>query len=102
MDFPGGSVPFSRSPAWVGGAFSPRAPLPCYRTLDASGREVPGAAVPHPLSREVRSALISGVYGTGVHRERLRKVSHLSRGTPARQLASLTALLELDLNGRWR
>ncbi|PSC75990.1 2-oxoisovalerate dehydrogenase subunit alpha 2, mitochondrial-like [Micractinium conductrix] len=53
MDFPGGSVPFSRSPAWVGGAFSPRAPLPCYRTLDASGREVPGAAVPHPLSREV-------------------------------------------------
>lgn len=52
MDFPGGSVPFTQLLSFRGGAFTPRAPMACYRTLDASGREVPGAAVPHPLSQE--------------------------------------------------
>lgn len=52
MDFPGGSVPFTASMDWHGGSYAARAPLPCYRTIDAAGREVPGAAIPHPLPRE--------------------------------------------------
>ena len=31
MDFPGGSVPFTSQLSFVGGSFSPRAPMPCYR-----------------------------------------------------------------------
>ncbi len=31
MDFPGGSVPFTNQLSLVGGSFSPRAPIPCYR-----------------------------------------------------------------------
>jgi hypothetical protein len=51
MDFPGGSVPFTRSLAFLGGASAQpqHAPLPCYRTIDAAGRVVEGAEVPHPL-----------------------------------------------------
>ncbi|KAL4423414.1 hypothetical protein ABPG77_009992 [Micractinium sp. CCAP 211/92] len=52
MDFPGGSVPFTAGMDWHGGSFAPRAPLPCYRTIDGAGREVGGAAIPHPLPRE--------------------------------------------------
>lgn len=52
MDFPGGAVPFTRDLNFKGGSFAPHAPLPCYRTVDTSGREVEGAAVPHPLPRE--------------------------------------------------
>lgn len=52
MDFPGGSVPFTAGMDWHGGSFAPRAPLPCYRTIDGAGRKVEGAAIPHPLPRE--------------------------------------------------
>jgi 2-oxoisovalerate dehydrogenase E1 component alpha subunit len=52
MDIPGGSVPYTQSLTFVGGAFTPPAPLPCYRTIDAAGREIPGAAVPHELDQE--------------------------------------------------
>jgi hypothetical protein len=51
MDFPGGSVPFTRTLSFLGGASAQpqHAPLPCYRTIDAAGRVVEGAEVPHPL-----------------------------------------------------
>ncbi|PRW51143.1 2-oxoisovalerate dehydrogenase subunit alpha mitochondrial-like [Chlorella sorokiniana] len=52
MDFPGGSVPFTSQLSMVGGSFSPRDPIPCYRTLDSAGREVPDAHLPHDLPRE--------------------------------------------------
>lgn len=52
MDFPGGQVPYTKDMSFVGGGFSPRAPLPCYQTIDAGGEEVAGAAVPHPLGRD--------------------------------------------------
>lgn len=37
MDFPGGSVPFTSQLSLVGGSFSPRAPMPCYRCVYLSG-----------------------------------------------------------------
>lgn len=52
MDFPGGSVPFTPTLTFVGGTFSPRAPLPCYRTIDAAGHAVGEADVPHVLGQD--------------------------------------------------
>lgn len=37
MDFPGGSVPFTSQLSLVGGSFSPRAPMPCYRCAGVGG-----------------------------------------------------------------
>jgi 2-oxoisovalerate dehydrogenase E1 component alpha subunit len=51
MEFPGGHVPFTALPRFVGGPGTATAPLPCYRTIDASGREVPECEVPHPFER---------------------------------------------------
>lgn len=42
MDFPGGKVPFTAGLQFRGGSFSPRDPIPCYRTLDSGGAEVRG------------------------------------------------------------
>ena len=49
MDFPGGKVPFSAAMHFVGGPSVEASPIPCYRTLDSTGAELPDAAVPHPL-----------------------------------------------------
>jgi hypothetical protein len=44
------SIPISRELRFVGGAFDSKAPrMPCYRVLDAAGRPLEGAEVPHPL-----------------------------------------------------
>ena len=52
MDFPGGSVPFTHQLAFVGGASSPRAPLPAYRCVGARGQgAVSGAAIFGRLAR---------------------------------------------------
>lgn len=40
MEFPGGKVPFTAGLQFRGGSFSPRDPIPCYRTLDSGGAEV--------------------------------------------------------------
>ena len=37
MDFPGGRVPFTDRLSFVGGSLTPAQPMPCYRTLDATG-----------------------------------------------------------------
>ncbi|KAL4854263.1 2-oxoisovalerate dehydrogenase subunit alpha 2 [Chlorella vulgaris] len=52
MDFPGGSVPFTAAMSFLGGTFSPRAPLPCYRTIDSAGLAIADADIPHELDQE--------------------------------------------------
>jgi hypothetical protein len=43
-------------------ADAPGAPkLPCYRALDAAGRPLPGAAVPHPLGEAEAVALYTAM-----------------------------------------
>lgn len=49
LDFPGAKVPFTSEMAFIGGAFSPLEPLPCYRAMDGRGGDLPGAALPHTL-----------------------------------------------------
>lgn len=57
LDFPGAKVPFTSEMAFIGGAFSPREPLPCYRAMDGRGCDLPGAALPHPLGEAVAVAM---------------------------------------------
>lgn len=57
MEFPGGAVPFTSRLSFAGGPSAPRDPLPCYRTIDSTGAEVPGAAVPHPLDQPTAARL---------------------------------------------
>lgn len=53
MDFPGGRVPFTSTIDFTGGQFAREPPMAAYRTLDGQGSAVEGAAVPHPLDREL-------------------------------------------------
>lgn len=49
MDFPGGSVPFTSALTMVGGPDAPPAPMPCYRTIDSAGADIPDAVIPYPV-----------------------------------------------------
>ena len=49
MDFPGGSVPFTSALTMVGGPDAPANPMPCYRTIDSAGADIPDAVIPHPV-----------------------------------------------------
>jgi len=49
MEFPGGRVPFSPDLQFTGGPLTERSTLPCYRTIDSTGKQLPGAHIPHPL-----------------------------------------------------
>eukprot|EP00882_Tetradesmus_deserticola_P001971 GHRQ01002112.1.p2 GENE.GHRQ01002112.1~~GHRQ01002112.1.p2 ORF type:complete len:159 (+),score=41.88 GHRQ01002112.1:386-862(+) len=52
LEFPGGRVPFTHSLNFLGGPLTPSSPrIPCYRTLDGTGRHIPDAAVPHDLQQ---------------------------------------------------
>lgn len=51
MQFPGGSVPFTSQLSWAGGPANPISTIPCYRTIDATGQEIPDAHIPHPLDQ---------------------------------------------------
>ena len=52
MEFPGGAVPFTDQLSFKGGPTNAAAPIPCYRTINDAGEEIPGAAVPYPLDKE--------------------------------------------------
>ncbi|KAI8467290.1 MAG: thiamine diphosphate-binding protein [Monoraphidium minutum] len=53
IEVPGGRVPVTTQLSFAGGVFSKGAPkVPCYRALDAAGRPLEGAQVPHPLGEE--------------------------------------------------
>jgi 2-oxoisovalerate dehydrogenase E1 component alpha subunit len=54
MDFPGGAVPFTSNLHFTGGHSTSNysAPtIPCYRTIDSAGLEVPGAEIFHDLDQ---------------------------------------------------
>ena len=53
MDFPGGRVPFTSAFTMTGGPDAPANPMPCYRTIDSAGGNIPDAVIPHPLGRSV-------------------------------------------------
>ena len=53
MDFPGGRVPFTSVLTMMGGPDTPASPMPCYRTIDSAGVDIPDAVIPFPV----------GVYG---------------------------------------
>jgi hypothetical protein len=58
MVFPGGRVPFTSTPQFIGGVFdTDGARLPCYRTLDGTGKHIEEAVVPHELSQEQATTL---------------------------------------------
>lgn len=53
MEFPGGRVPFTSALQFIGGVFDASgAKIPCYRTLDGTGKHIEEATVPHELSQE--------------------------------------------------
>lgn len=52
MDFPGGKVPFTSNLSFIGGPKSERRPIPCYRIIDSTGTEIPGALIPHPMDKD--------------------------------------------------
>jgi hypothetical protein len=58
MEFPGGRVPFTSAPHFIGGGFDTSgAKIPCYRTLDGTGKHIEEAVVPHELSQEQATKL---------------------------------------------
>jgi hypothetical protein len=58
MEFPGGHVPFTSTPQFVGGVYdTSAAKIPCYRTLDGTGKHIDEAVVPHELSQEQATQL---------------------------------------------
>jgi hypothetical protein len=62
MEFPGGRVPFTHAPHFVGGVFDAGAPkIPCYRTLDGTGKHIDGAHVPHELPQELATQLYTAM-----------------------------------------
>lgn len=52
MEFPGGRVPFSFELKFTGGAASPVHLMSCYRTIDSTGNDIPGAHVPHNMDQD--------------------------------------------------
>lgn len=62
MEFPGGRVPFTTSPQFVGGVFDTSgAKIPCYRTLDGTGKHIEDAAIPHELQQDQATQLYTSM-----------------------------------------
>jgi hypothetical protein len=62
LEFPGGRVPFTHSMNFLGGPLTPSSPrIPCYRTLDGTGKHIPDAAVPHDLKQQEAVALYTAM-----------------------------------------
>lgn len=51
MEFPGGAVPFTSELRFTGGPTIQSTPIPCYRTINGAGEEIPEALVPHSLDK---------------------------------------------------
>lgn len=51
-------MPFSQHMQFVGGTLTASSPrIPCYRTLDGTGRHIPDATVPHDLQQQDATAI---------------------------------------------
>lgn len=62
MEFPGGRVPFTTSPQFVGGVFDTSGTkIPCYRTLDGTGKHIEDAAIPHELQQDQATQLYTSM-----------------------------------------
>jgi hypothetical protein len=62
LEFPGGRVPFTHSMQFLGGPLTPSSPrIPCYRTLDGTGKHIPDAEVPHDLQQQDAVALYTAM-----------------------------------------
>ncbi|KAG2438412.1 hypothetical protein HYH02_010867 [Chlamydomonas schloesseri] len=53
LEVPGGRVPYTAELRFLGGPDAPIPTMPCYRTIDSTGQDVPGAHIPHPLSQDL-------------------------------------------------
>ena len=51
METPCGEVPYCSTLAFTGGMHAPIAPLAIFRVMDATGRPLPGASMPHPVDQ---------------------------------------------------
>uniref|UniRef100_A0A383WPL1 3-methyl-2-oxobutanoate dehydrogenase (2-methylpropanoyl-transferring) n=2 Tax=Tetradesmus obliquus TaxID=3088 RepID=A0A383WPL1_TETOB len=62
LEFPGGRVPFTHNMEFLGGPLTPSSPrIPCYRTLDGTGKHIPDAVVPHDLQQQDAVALYTAM-----------------------------------------
>lgn len=52
LEHPGGKVPYTPQLQLIGGPEQVGPKLASYRTIDSRGRDVEGATIPHPLSKE--------------------------------------------------
>jgi hypothetical protein len=57
LDFPGGSIPLTSQLHFIEGQVASNSKIPCYRTLDATGNDLPDAAVPHPVDQPLAQQL---------------------------------------------
>ncbi|GIL73474.1 hypothetical protein Vretimale_17694 [Volvox reticuliferus] len=53
LEVPGGRLPYTSQLQFVGGSETPAPTIPCYRTIDSTGQDVPDAHVPYPISQEL-------------------------------------------------
>lgn len=62
LEFPGGRVPFTNSMDFLGGQLTSSSPrIPCYRTVDGTGKQIADAAVPHDLQQPDAVALYTAM-----------------------------------------
>jgi hypothetical protein len=95
MEFPGGRVPFTSTPAFVGGAFDTTAgaaKIPCYRTLDGTGAHIEEAVVPHELSQEQATQIYTSMAKLQVMDTICYDAQRQVGGEPAVVLGVLTEL----------
>jgi 2-oxoisovalerate dehydrogenase E1 component alpha subunit len=89
LEFPGGRVPFTHSMDFLGGPLTPSSPrIPCYRTLDGTGKHIPDAAVPHDLKQQEAVALYTAM-------AKLQVMDTICYDTQRQVSAELGSLLQL-------
>lgn len=55
-------MPYTHSMEFLGGPLTPSSPrIPCYRTLDGTGKHIPDAVVPHDLQQQDAVALYTAM-----------------------------------------
>lgn len=92
LEVPGGRVPYTPELRFLGGPDAPIPTMPCYRTIDSTGQDVPGAHIPHPLSQVREHA---GAGGKDMEQGRYRIVFTLRappQPPPPRPPAALSPL----------
>ncbi|KXZ54126.1 hypothetical protein GPECTOR_5g227 [Gonium pectorale] len=109
LELPAGRVPYTSQLRFVGGPDSPAPTIPVYRTIDSSGRDVPDAHVPHPLSQDLALRIYTAMARLQTMDTLFYEAQRQGRfsfyltcqGEEATNIGSAAALSDKDMVGDW-